>query len=515
MHSPFVALAAPALLAALALLVIGVAWSRRHWIPPRPPAADTEAGAAAHRRLGLALVVLTVAGALGSLSPSGLTALVFVGLAALAWTFTGAGLPARPPPAVERPMKTTRLRSVALWALGLLGVWSLWIAADPSVMRRGTMAARGAAITTVAPSSLHLAWDSPSAALRVHNRGVNPRPLREVRVSGEDWRAFVPLVDGPALVTPGAMTTVRLRGAPDQFLVHAGAGGATAGYRHYRDGAASLSFRLGAELIEIPVTFHGNRPSPPWRTSVATALLLVLASLALARPPLDGGPVADRDRALGPRPLLALSAACVLGSLATVPLTPAWCASWPVVPALAAGPSTCIEGAGALRIGVWPWPVPVLLPWVLCAWSMALSALTSSAGIRGALHRTRAAAIILVGLWISHLSRVPALADGWLLPCSAAALLLAGAGALWRVGTTAYLTRLQRLATLVLLTNELVHYAPRSWWVRLPHLLPGPSHLLLATIAMHVAFWILLDGSLSIFAKRLGFLIGIVPRSRT
>jgi hypothetical protein len=329
-------------------------------------------------------------------------------------------------------------------------------------------------------------------------------------MQGEDWSSFVPSIQGPSPIASGAEVSVRVRANPNRFVTDETRPGA--GYRRYRDGQASLSFRLGKESLNLPVTFHGNQPAPPWRASGAIALLLVFAALALRGPHLRGGLVADSQRPLGPRPLIALSAAFALACLTLAPLAPAWCTSWPFALNLLQAPARCVEGLGAVTLSVWPRPVPPLLPWLLCAWSLALAALTSPMGVQGALLRVRASTLLLVGFWLLQVVKPTGGAGQWIFPCLGAGLLGTGALWLWTTSTDDAVNRMQRLATLVLLGHTCLSYVLDPLWARLPHLLRAPSSLLLAMIAAHVAFWIFLDGSLSILSKRLAFLFGIQPQ---
>lgn len=512
MFSTFVVLAASMLLATLGVFLAGGALSRRHWIPPGPSSDRNVASVDDYRRLTLALVLLTVAGSLGSLeASSGAGAIVFIVLLALVWILTSTDLrhellaPHSVPQ--QRPL-TARLRSIALGAAGVLGIWSFWIADDASLVQRETIPYHEAPVAELAPSALHLSWDAPTAVLRLRNREPLAHAIRGLRLEGDDWRAFVPSVADSHPVAPGAETTIELRADPEQFLAHREGAAAPSrpGYRTYRSGSTSLSFQLGAKRQTVPVTFHGNHPTPPWRPATAIALLLVLAGLALTQPTPGRGPMADTDRPLGPRPLLAISALFAVTSLLVAPVTPPWCTSWPFVPALMAPSTACIEGLGAARIGAWPTPTPPMIAWVLCAWSLVLSSLASRSGVRGGLLRTRVSAVVLLGLWACLRTHTPAFAGGWLLPIAAATLLLAGAIYMWRLATPDVVSRLQRLAMLVVITTEVVRYVPRGLWVRLPHVVSDPAHILLAIIAAHVACWILLDYFLSSIAKRLGFL---------
>lgn len=514
MHSSFAALAAALLLATLGLLAAGLIWFRGHWVPPRPPAAHDDASADALRRLGLALILLVAAASLGSLAdPSGGRALAFLGLIALAWSCTSTSRPApfaTPLPRANRGALRAALRPWLLACLGVLGLWSLWLVPATSLVERETIPAPGPRLTSVAPASLHLAWDAPSATVLIRNDDRRPRDLADLRMQGEDWGSFVPSIQGPPMLASGAEVTVRVRGNPERFVTERT--GPATGYRRYRNGRASLSFRLGKESMRVPVTFHGNHPAPPWRASGAIALLLVFAGLALRAPHLNGGPVADEQRPLGPRPLIALSAAFALASLTLAPVAPAWCTSWPFASSLIPAPSRCVEGLGAMTLAVWPQPVPPLLPWLLCTWSLALASLSSHAGIHGALRRVRASTLLLVGFWLLQVAEPSDSAGAWIFPCLGAGLLGTGSLWLWTVSTEGVVDRMQRLATLVLLGHTCLPYLLDPWWVRLPHLLGAPTSLLLATIAAHVAFWIFLDGSLSTLSKRLAFLFGTEPQ---
>jgi hypothetical protein len=124
----------------------------------------------------------------------------------------------------------------------------------------------------------------------------------------------------------------------------------------------------------------------------------------------------------------------------------------------------------------------------------------------------RASTLLLVGFWLLQVVKPTGGAGQWIFPCLGAGLLGTGALWLWTTSTDDAVNRMQRLATLVLLGHTCLSYVLDPLWARLPHLLRAPSSLLLAMIAAHVAFWIFLDGSLSILSKRLAFLFGIQPQ---
>lgn len=163
----------------------------------------------------------------------------------------------------------------------------------------------------VDPGTIRFSPTDTRVEVAIRNPGPLARPIRDVRLGGEDWDALRFLDDElPRVIPAHDAVTIRLQISPAKFL--------DARREQHREGHATLEFESEAETIVAPIVFE---PTPPRPGSLVHAIVIgvALAGLALV------GARAEPGRQ--PRSLAATALACtgIVASVAMLPLAGAWC----------------------------------------------------------------------------------------------------------------------------------------------------------------------------------------------
>lgn len=208
----------------------------------------------------------------------------------------------------------------------------------------------------VDPGTIRFSPTHTRAELAIRNPGPLARPLRDLRMGGDDWDALRFVDDELPRVLPAhGVAIVRLELSPSKFLDGRG---------NHREGHATLEFESEGESIVVPIVFEPE-PRPRGALPFAlglTALLTLAAGLtaALRRPT-----VAERSQQVAG----ALACVGLLASATTLPLASAWCGDRL---GDAVGPlelAQCRAGLGGHALA--GWVVDPTLAWLLALLTVA------------------------------------------------------------------------------------------------------------------------------------------------
>lgn len=164
----------------------------------------------------------------------------------------------------------------------------------------------------VDPGTIRFSPTHTRVEVAIRNPGPLARPLRDIRIGGDDWDTLRFADEQlPRVIPAHDAVVLHLQISPAKFL--------DARREQHREGHATLEFESETDTIVTPIVFE---PAPPQAGSIVHTILLgvVLAALAL----LGARAAATKPE---PRRLLAAALACtgMLASLATLPLASAWC----------------------------------------------------------------------------------------------------------------------------------------------------------------------------------------------
>ncbi len=132
----------------------------------------------------------------------------------------------------------------------------------------------------VEPLELVLSDRVESGEIALINTGEAPLPLRDIRIEGKDWQAFV-ITDSenPDVIPAASRASVHIKVDADAFQTHDEHGRTI----DVRDGGAALTFEAAGQAVTVPVEFH--MPSI-WTTWVVPALAKILLLVLLFIMPL-------------------------------------------------------------------------------------------------------------------------------------------------------------------------------------------------------------------------------------
>jgi hypothetical protein len=162
----------------------------------------------------------------------------------------------------------------------------------------------------VDPGTIRFSPLHTQVEIAIRNPGPLARPIRDIRIGGDDWDALRFADEQlPRVIPAHDAVTIRLRLSPAKFL--------DARREQHREGHATLEFESETDTIVAPIVFE---PTPPQRSSIAYALVLgvALAGLALIGVPRSTLPGSSR---VG----LVLACMGVVASACMLPLAGAWC----------------------------------------------------------------------------------------------------------------------------------------------------------------------------------------------